>query len=101
MRRWGLSTAVVVLACVASIAAWRVAIFTASIATELDRASALTDIAPRPQSTIVFDRHGRPAFSFFVEQRTSVPLERVSPHMIDAILAVEDQRFFQHYGIDP
>jgi len=101
MRRWGLSTAVVVLACAASFAAWRVATFTASIATELDRASALTSIAPRPQSTIVFDRHGKPAFTFFVEQRISVPLEQVSPHLIEAVLAVEDRRFFQHYGVDP
>jgi len=63
MRRWGLATAVVVLAFSASIAAGPVAAFTASIATELDRASALTDIAPRPQSTLVFDRHGKPAFT--------------------------------------
>jgi membrane carboxypeptidase/penicillin-binding protein len=76
MRRWGLVTAVGVLACAASIAAWRLALFTGSIATELDRASALTSIAPRPQMTIVFDLHGKPTFSFFVEQRISVPLER-------------------------
>ena len=101
MRRWGLIAGVLVMAGAASIAAWRVALFTASVATELDRAGALTSIAPRPQSTIVFDRHGKPAFSFFVEQRTSVPLDRVSPHMVQAILSVEDRRFFQHFGIDP
>jgi penicillin-binding protein 1A len=101
MRRWGLVSGVFVLAGAASIAAWRVAAFTASIATELDRASALTSIAPRPQSTIVLDRYGKPAFSFFVEQRTSVPLAQVSPHMIQAILSVEDRRFYQHFGIDP
>jgi penicillin-binding protein 1A len=101
MRRWGLVVGVILLAGAASIGAWRVAVFTASVASELDRASALTDIAPRPQSTIVFDRHGKPAFSFFVEQRTSVPLERVSPQMVQAILAVEDRRFFQHFGVDP
>ena len=55
----------------------------------------------RPQATIVFDRHGKPAFTYFVEQRISVPLDRVSPHMVDAILAVEDRRFYQHFGIDP
>jgi penicillin-binding protein 1A len=85
----------------ASIATWCVVLFTASIATELDRAGTLTSIAPRPQSTIVFDRHGKPAFSFFVEQRTSVPLDRVSPHMVQALLSVEDRRFFQHSGVDP
>ena len=101
MRRWGLTAAVTVMGVVAWTAAWRVVVFTSSIATELDRASALGSIAPRPQATLVYDRHGKPAFSYFVEQRTSVPLERVSPHMLDAIVAVEDRRFYQHFGIDP
>jgi penicillin-binding protein 1A len=68
---------------------------------ELDRVGLLTTLAPRAQSTVVFDRAGRPAFSFFVEQRIDVPLSRVSKHMIDAVLAVEDRRFLSHYGIDP
>ena len=101
MRRWGLTAAVVALATIGWIAAWRAVVFTASIAGELDRASALSSIAPRPQATIVFDRHGRPAFSYFVEQRISVPLDRVSPHMVHAIIAVEDRRFYRHFGIDP
>ena len=101
MKRWMLVAAVIVMTAAGWTVAWRAVNFTASIATELDRASALTDIAPRPQATLVFDRHGKPAFSYFVEQRTSVPLDRVSPHMLDAILAVEDRRFYHHFGIDP
>jgi penicillin-binding protein 1A len=57
-------------------------------------------LAPRPQATIVFDREGRPVFSFFVEQRIDVPLGSVSQHMIDALLSVEDHRYYDHNGID-
>ena len=101
MRRWWLTTAVTALAALGWVVAWRAVAFTASIAGELDRASALSSIAPRPQATIVFDRHGRQAFSYFVERRTSVPIDRVSPHMVNAIIAVEDRRFYSHFGIDP
>jgi 1A family penicillin-binding protein len=68
---------------------------------ELDRAEELAALQPRAQATIVFDRHGQPAFSYFVEQRIDVPLASVSPHMVDALLAIEDRRFYQHNGVDP
>src|SRR5262245_4100756 len=53
-----------------------------------------------PQASIVFDLNGRPIFTFFRERRTDVPLDRVSPHMVDAVLAIEDRRFYQHHGVD-
>jgi penicillin-binding protein 1B len=34
------------------------------------------------------------------EQRELVRMEHVPPHLVDAILAVEDQRFLEHRGID-
>jgi 1A family penicillin-binding protein len=35
------------------------------------------------------------------EQRRDVPLDRISPHLRHAVIAVEDQRFRYHPGIDP
>jgi penicillin-binding protein 1A len=83
------------------VAVWRLASFTLSAAAELDAAYELAEIGSRPQSTLVFDRYGQPAFSFFVEQRIDVPLDRISPLMLSAIVAVEDQRFYRHHGLDP
>jgi 1A family penicillin-binding protein len=101
VRRTALIAAVVMLAVAGWVAAWWTVTFSAAIGTQLDRARGLTTIAPRPQATLVFDRHGKPAFSYFVEQRTDVPLADVSPHMIAALLAVEDRRFYDHHGVDP
>jgi penicillin-binding protein 1A len=52
------------------------------------------------QATTLFDREDKPAFTIFKEQRIEVPLARVSPHLVNAILALEDQRFYDHNGID-
>ena len=80
---------------------WQLLRFTRAAAAELDRATGLAELSSRPQATIVFDRNGRPAFSYFVEQRIDVPLDAVAPVMIAALLAVEDKRFFRHHGLDP
>ena len=101
MRKRILIGAVLVMAMSGFYCAWRLVSFTAAVAGELDRSRTLTEIAPRAQATLVMDRHGRPAFSFYSEQRTDVPIDRVSPPMLAAIVAVEDRRFYSHHGIDP
>ena len=74
--------------------------FIRDIVTDLPDDRDLREIGAMAQATTLLDVHGRPAFTIFKEQRIEVPLERVSPHLIEAITAVEDQRFFDHGGLD-
>ena len=50
--------------------------------------------------TMFYDAAGRPWFRLD-EQRQDVPLERISTYVKDAVIAVEDHRFYRHPGIDP
>ena len=38
---------------------------------------------------------------FYVENRTPVPYDSISPYVIKALVATEDARFYKHSGIDP
>ena len=38
---------------------------------------------------------------FYAENRIVVPLSEIAPTVQNAIVAVEDQRFYQHKGVDP
>ena len=50
--------------------------------------------------TIFLDADGEPLFSLD-EQRRDVPLEHISTFFKDAIIAVEDHRYYMHPGVDP
>jgi penicillin-binding protein 1A len=71
-----------------------------AVASGLPDDNALRGIGSMAKATTVFDAADAPAFTIFKEQRIEVPLSSVSPHLIAAILAVEDQRFFDHGGVD-
>ena len=50
--------------------------------------------------TVFLDRSGREWFRLD-EQRRDVPISKISTHLKDAVIAVEDHRYFLHPGIDP
>ena len=52
------------------------------------------------QATTLLDAHDAPIFQIYKEQRVDVPLAQMSPLLIKAILSVEDQRFYEHHGVD-
>ena len=64
-----------------------------------DRA-VLSQVTQMARSSVFYDRHGQPAFTISKEQRFEVPLDSISPHLRHAIIAIEDQRFFDHSGVD-
>jgi 1A family penicillin-binding protein len=62
--------------------------------------NAMRRIGEMAQATTVFDNTDRLAFTIYKEQRIDVPLSEVSPNLTKAIIAIEDQRFFDHHGFD-
>jgi penicillin-binding protein 1A len=74
--------------------------FIASVASEVPNREALRGIGSMAQATTLFDAKDQAAFTIFREQRIDVPLSDVSPRLVQAILAIEDQRFYEHRGVD-
>ncbi len=54
-----------------------------------------TDIA-----SVVRSRDGVVLDKYFTENRTYVPIDDISPHAVHALVATEDHRFYEHWGID-
>ena len=53
------------------------------------------------QSTIITDRNWEILYKIFDENREFVNLSDINQHMIDAIVAIEDQNFWNNEGLDP
>ena len=57
-------------------------------------------IVQLPQSSLVFARDNTLIGEIGREFRTSVSLASLPPHVAEAFIAVEDQRFYEHDGVD-
>lgn len=52
--------------------------------------------------SVALDRDGQPLARFAADvERRPVPIERISKHLQDAVVAKEDHRFYEHQGVDP
>ena len=61
--------------------------------------SDLTQV-PLPQRNTMLDADGNVLAVLYAQNRIEVPLEEISPIMQQAVIAIEDQRFLDHAGID-
>ena len=48
----------------------------------------------------VYAQDGTPMGKYYLEDRISVKYRDISPYLLQALVATEDKRFYDHYGID-
>ncbi|HHY17614.1 MAG TPA: transglycosylase domain-containing protein, partial [Firmicutes bacterium] len=53
-----------------------------------------------PEATRVYDINGKTVSSLFVENRVVVPFDEIPQSLKQAVVAIEDKRFYSHKGID-
>jgi penicillin-binding protein 1A len=66
---------------------------------DLPSLDALQAIDPSVK-TVIFAADGDTLREFYTENRTIVPLSRIPRRLQEAVISVEDRRFYQHYGVD-
>jgi penicillin-binding protein 1A len=50
--------------------------------------------------TIIYDAHGHPLKAFYEEDRVLVSLDEVPRHLANAFIAIEDRKFYRHWGLN-
>lgn len=53
-----------------------------------------------PEATMILDAEGEPLAALYEQQRYVVSIDELPPDLVYAFIAIEDERFFQHFGID-
>ncbi|NNE43349.1 MAG: penicillin-binding protein, partial [Gemmatimonadetes bacterium] len=67
---------------------------------ELPSTAHLERIEP-PSNTRILDRNGVSLGDLFSEDRLIVPLEEIPEDLVQAVLATEDRKFYEHWGVQP
>src|SRR5574341_276399 len=66
---------------------------------ELPSLEQLHNIEPSLTTTI-YSADGEVLQEYYHQRRILVPLKKMPPYLIEALLATEDQRFYRHWGVD-
>jgi penicillin-binding protein 1A len=99
-RPRGIAAAIILMALMIAGAAGAAVWFCFDLTSDLPTAKQLRGLGDMAQATTIYDVHDAAVFTIYKEQRTEVPFDRISPNLVKAVLAVEDQRFYDHAGVD-
>src|SRR6266478_4758103 len=80
-----------------------VAVYVSSLGTDLKTQAKAFDLSQLEQmesASVILDRNGKIFGQIYVENRDTVPYEQLPQDLINAVMAVEDAKFYQHHGYD-
>jgi len=78
-------------------------VFIFSLTAELKAQARTFDLNKLEQmesASVILDRNGKIFGQIYVENRETVPYEQLPADLINAVVAVEDAKFYQHHGYD-
>ncbi|MCE5227773.1 MAG: transglycosylase domain-containing protein [Porphyromonadaceae bacterium] len=66
------------------------------------KSPSLSSISNPNQSvaSVIYSGDGKPLGKYFRENRTPVEFDEISPLLIKTLIATEDERFYEHFGVD-
>ncbi|SKA04706.1 penicillin-binding protein 1A [Selenihalanaerobacter shriftii] len=53
------------------------------------------------EATMIYSEDGKLLTRLYQENRDYVPISKIPKNLQNAIVAIEDNRFYEHYGVDP
>ena len=59
-----------------------------------------TELYLTSEPTTILDAQGNQIASFYSQNRETVTIDQVSPYVLDGTVATEDERFYEHAGVD-
>jgi membrane carboxypeptidase/penicillin-binding protein len=103
-RPWYVRPVFYVPAAIVALALFCAGIYFAVLAAQLKRQAATYDLSKLDQmesASVILDRNGKIFGQIYVENRQTIPYDQLPRDLINAVVAVEDSKFYQHGGYDP
>ena len=60
----------------------------------------MNELSKMGNASTIFDRKGREIGKILVENREVIPFSKISKNLVNAVIAAEDNRFYEHGGVD-
>lgn len=60
----------------------------------------LEKVQKMESASVILDRNGQQIGKIFIQNRLPIPYAQIPREMVNAVVAEEDNRFFEHHGVD-